>query len=339
MRSPGVLPAEIQDALLTSHGLITSAACRELGLSHDRVERMVRNEALTVLARGVYGAGSAVSALPPWPRFALRSKAFILASPVGAVAADWSAVALHRLPVVSPPPAVPSVIRQGSRGSGSNRTCHGRTRFAAVEDRWISCVDDTRAVLPAIAAVDLFRTCDPLTALVLADAVAARDGSNGMLMRAWEDMRRWPGINRSRWAIERCDPNAQTALESAGRLAFIRAGLPVPASNVWVGESGPRYRLDHYWARERLAAEGDGISKYLIDGDPARALQQEKDREWWLHSKGIRTIRYTWKLAVGSPDELAKRCRSLLTEPALPTDGELQFWTAREGAEILGLHR
>jgi len=339
MRSPQDLPSDIRNALLTKHDLITSADCRALGVSHDRVERLVRNEMLAVLARGVYADGPASAALPPWPRFAVRSRAFVLASPIGAVAADWSAVAPHRLPVGWPPPAVPSVIRQGSRASGSNRTCHGRTRFAAVADRWIACVDDTRAVLPAIAAVDLFRNCDPLTALILADAVARLDKSNDLLVRAWQDMRRWPGINRARWAIEHCDPDAQTPLESAGRLAFIRAGLPVPASNVWVGENGPRFRLDHYWAEERLAAEGDGISKYLIDSDPSRALQQEKDREWWLHSKGIRVIRYTWKLAVGSPHALADRCRILLTEPKLPTSGELRFWTAQEGAEILGLQR
>ena len=173
------------------------------------------------MARGVYADAKSFVSLDSWPSFTLRTRAFLIASPADAVAADWSAVAVHGLPAVPPPPAVPSVIRMGSKSSGSNLTCHGRTRFAAVPERWISEVDGVAVVEPAFAAVDIGRRCHPLTALVLADAVAARDSSSLRLREAWLDMRRWPSINRARWAIDHCDGNAQSALETAGRLAFI----------------------------------------------------------------------------------------------------------------------
>jgi len=334
--APSSLPNEIQHALQSGHGLISASACREIGLSQDRVEGFVRRGGLVVLAKGIYADARAVAALEPWPEFALRSRAFVLASPPGTLAADWSAVAIHRLPTVSGPPTVPSVIRQGSRSSGSNRTGNGRTRFAAVPDRWLMQVDGTAVAHPALATVDLGRRCSPLAALALADAAARLAGSNGQLLSAWDDVRGWPYAKRAKWFVDNSDPDADTALETAGRLAFLRAGLPIPRSNVWVGEYVPRYRLDHYWVADRLAVEGDGISKYLIGNDPARALRQEKERELWLQSKGIRVVRYGWKLAVGSPSVLADRCRMMLGQPALPVAGELRWWSSRAGSEMRG---
>jgi hypothetical protein len=274
----GNLPNEIRHVLNADHDLISASRCRELGLSQDRVEGLIRRGVLVAVAKGVYADARATTGLEPWPRFALRSRAFVLASPPGTMAADWSAVSIHGLPTISSPPVVPSVIRQGSKSSGSNRTCHGRTRFAAVADRWLTEVTGTAVAHPAFAAVDLGRHCDPLAALALADAAASRVGSTVQLMEAWQDLRGWPYAKRARWFAEHCDPNVDSPLETAGRLALLRAGLPIPRSNVWVGEHVPRYRLDHYWVDERVAVEGDGIAKYLIGSDPSRALRQEKER-------------------------------------------------------------
>jgi Transcriptional regulator, AbiEi antitoxin len=333
------VPEELTVALKSGNGLLNSASCRAIGLSYGQIERLVRQGTLVCLARGVYTDAQAMAALGPWDNFALRSRAFVMASPAGAAASDWSAVAIHRLPAIPKPPQVPSVIRVGSRTSGSNRTCNGRTRFASVQDRWFSTMDELAVVTPAFAAVDLARRCEPIAALALADAVARRDVTNKNMLLAWQDMRKWPSINRARWVIDNADADAESALESAGRFAFISGGLALPKSNVWVGDVGPRYRLDHFWAEQRLAAEGDGLKKYHLDDDPGRALGLEKDREWWLHSKGIRVIRYTWKLAVGSPDLLVDRCRTMLSEPALPLNGSLRTWSSREGSALLGLAR
>ena len=333
------LPDDLQLALKNGQDLVNSSTLRQLGMSQDRVETLIRRGGLTVLARGVYADAKSTAALEVWPRFALRSRAFVLASPSGTAASDWSAVALHRLPALPPPPAVPSVIRRGPGSSGSNRTCHGRTRFAAIAEQWMTEVDGVAVLSPAIAIVDLLRRCDTLPGLALADAVAAREGTNCSLLEAWQAMRHWPAISRARWVIDKCDPDAQSPLESAGRLAMLRGGLPVPQSNVWVGERRPRFRLDHYWAEERLAAEGDGLAKYHVHEDPEEALRLEKEREWWLHSKGIRTVRYGWRVAVGMPQELADRCRVMLAEPPLPKAGDFQLWPSRVGAALLGLSR
>lgn len=51
-----------------------------------------------------------------------------------------------------------------------NTTVHGRTRFAAVPDRWLGDADGSAAVHPALAAVDIARRTDRLTGLILSDA-------------------------------------------------------------------------------------------------------------------------------------------------------------------------
>lgn len=335
MARPVRLPDDCRNALMAGSGLLTTASLRTAGVTSRQLARLVDRDVMISLAKGVYADAAAYRALETWPRFALRTRAFIAASPADAIAADWSAVALHRLPATREPPPVPSVIRPTPKRSGSNRTCHGRTRYAAVREPWIAHVDDVAVFAPAVVAVDLARDTDRWRALALADAAANRAGSNENLRMALHDMSLWPGITRARWAVEHADPEAESPLESAGRCAFIHANLPVPLSNVWVGEQYPLFRLDHYWAEQRLAAEADGIGKYLIGDDPAAALRREKDRELWLEAHGVRVIRYTWALATRYPQVLADRCRERLAEPMTPVRQEIRWWPSRTGSAIL----
>jgi len=335
MARPQRLPEDCRDALAAGRGLLTTASLRNAGVSSRQLARLLDRNVMIGVAKGVYADAAAYRALEPWPRFALRTRAFVAASPPDAIAADWSAVALHRLPATREPPSVPSVIRPTPRRSGSNRTCHGRTRYAAVRDRWIAQIDDVAVFAPAMAAVDLARHVEQWRALALADAAANKAGSNGSLMTVLNDMSLWPGIARARWSVEHADPDAESPLESAGRCAFIHAHLPIPLSNVWVGERYPLFRLDHYWVEQRLAAEADGMGKYLIGDNAAAVLRREKDRELWLEAHGIRVIRYTWALATRYPQVLAERCRERLSEPMTPARGEIRWWPSRTGSAML----
>ena len=331
------IPPNLLTALADGAGLVTATRCRELGVSADRIERLLRAGALTALAKGIYAERRIVAGLGEWPGFRLRTRAFVMASPPNTHASDWSAVALHELPTRSGPPPVPSVIRLGSRGSGSNRTLHGRTRFAAVADRWLVDVDGTATLRPSFAAVDLARGLDRRSGLILADAAAGREGSLEGLAQAERDVAAWPRHGRARWAVAHACPDVESPLESVGRYAFLRAGLPVGASNVWVGEDVPCWRLDHYWAEHRLAAEADGIGKYALLGDPTAALRAEKEREWQLQEWGIRVVRYTWTTATLTPDVLAGRIASLLRAEPLPSDRPLRTWSRRDGFLARGM--
>ena len=330
------LPPELLVAIADGGGLVRATDCRRLGVSQDRIDRLLRNGRLVALAKGVYAAGTEIAGLRGWPLFELQSRAFVIASPSDTYASDWSAVALHGMPTKACPPQVPSVIRLGSRASGSNLTVHGRTRFASVPDRWLTDVGGVRTVRPAFTAIDIGRGCDRRMGLMLADATAARDGSRESLAQALQDMAAWPRIKHARWAAINADPDVESALESAGRFAFFRVGLAPSQSNVWVGDGFPRYRLDHYWSECRLAAEADGLGKYHLS-DPVEAMRREKEREWHLQEWGIRVVRYTWQVALAKPDALANRCATMMQAEPLPASRTVQTWPRLVGYQMLGI--
>lgn len=330
------LPPRLATAISDDGGLIRAADCRRIGVSADRIERMLRRKTLVPLAKGVYGDAASVAQLAPWPAFRLRSRAFILASPAGTYGSDWSAVALHQMPTMVDPPAVPSVVRLGSRGSGSNRTIHGRTRFASVDDRWLTEVDGIATLRPAFVAVDLARGCDRRMALMLTDAAATHDRSRAGLAQALLDMALWPHIGNAGWAVTHADVDVESPLESVGRFALLRAGLPTGMSNAWVGEAYPQYRIDHYWPELRLGAEADGMDKYGLP-DPAAAMRAEKEREWHLQEWGIRLVRYTWSTAFSTPDTLARRCSVMMDSAPLPASRNVRIWSRLDGYARRGM--
>ncbi len=329
------IPPLIRDRM-TPAGLVSRSDLLDVGIPRSTVCRWLHDGMLVPVATGIYADPAVVDGADPWERFRLRSRAFVLVSPPNTYAADWSAVALHRLPTVGEPPAMPSVIRPRSTRSGSNRTVNGRTRFASVPSRWLGDADDVPALVPAFAAVDVARRSDRLASLVVADEVAAREGGRESLTAALADIEGWPGDKKAAWAVRHCDPDVDSPLESAGRLAFITSGLPPSRSNVWVGEYVPEYRLDHFWDDHRLGVEGDGVTKYLTN--PAETIKNEKRREWRLQQLGIRVVRYSWAVALGSPGDLAQQVLALMNLPAAPGCG-LRTWSNDEGRALLGLGR
>lgn len=329
------LPGPVRAALTTGGGLVDRQALLRLGIPRTTISRWLDQDGLVPVANGIYVDPGVLRALDPWARFRLRTRAFVMVSPPNAAAIGWSAVVLHGMPTLGAPPDVPSVVRPSRTRSGSNRTINGHTRFGAVPDRWLGEVDAIRVVHPAFTAVDLGRRVDRLTALVVADAAAARDRSRDALAGALADIDEWPGAGQAAWAVRHADGDAESALESAGRCAFIRAGLPPSRSNVWVGEYLPEFRLDHYWEEHRVGAEGDGLAKYRRD--PESAIRAEKRREWRLQELGIRVLRYGWAVALGSPDALAGQARRLLDAPAPPPPVRLRTWSSEEGRALLGL--
>jgi len=319
-------------------GLVRVADCRRLGLSDSGVGRLLDGGLLVKIAKGVYADPRVITGADPWTLFDLRSRAYVLSAARGTHAAGWSAAVLHQLPTNGNPPDRPVGIRLGSRAGGSDVTRNGRTRFVDLPDRMLTRVEGIPTVRPECAAVDIGRRADRLTALMLADAVAAKAESTATLRDALTCLARWPHATRAAWAVEHCDPDTESPLETAGRLAFLDAGIPPSLTNVWVGEYVPRFRVDHYWPDQRVAAEADGLAKYLIT-DPRQAIRDEKDREWWLQSAGIRILRYNYKHAVGTPADLADRCRRLLDGPPLPSDMRIRTWPSRIGSQMRNLSR
>jgi hypothetical protein len=262
------LPGEILELAQHCGALLDGPALASVGVSRATRETLVRRGLLIAIARGMYTVGWLPAELPDWTWFALRSKAFALASAPDAIAAGWSAVALHDLPTLGRPPQLASVFRAGRPPRGAERCARGWTRFASVPEDLMTEIGGVRVLSPAAAAVDVGRRASRLAALVVADGVARRSATSELLGEAASRMWRWPRVSRARWAVARADPDCETPLETVGRFAIITGGLPTPRSNVWIGVGRPRYRWDHYWPEHRLGVEGDGIGTYGLGGHP-----------------------------------------------------------------------
>jgi hypothetical protein len=333
------LPVDVIALLLRGQGLVTTASLQPVGIRRNARATLLRRGLLVAVARGVYSAPALLQSLDEWTLFALRSRAFAMAAPEDAVAAGWSGVALQDLPHLGRPPTAPCVIRRSSPPRGSDASPRGRTRFASLDPGWITMVAGVPVVHPAVTVIDVGRRSGRLATLVVADAVARLPGGPDSMRMALEAMRRWPGSGRSAWAVAHADGDCESPLESVGRYAILRAHLPVPMSNVWLGVDGPRYRVDHYWPEQRVALEGDGVQKYRMTGSRGEddALVVEKEREFELRSWGVAMDRYTWRRALFDPGSVAGRCAAALGGPPLPAHPGLRWWPAAEGYRLRGM--
>ena len=334
------LPSHLIDVLSEQSGAITSAQLAAVGFDRHRTGRWVHRGLLLPLADGVFTASGVRELVDDWTWFAVRSKAFLIASASDAFAGSWSAVALHDLPALGPPPPLPCVIRTGRPPRGTERTANGWTRFATVPQD----LRDTVCGLPVLSApgtvIDIGRRAPRLSTLVVADAVALRAGSTRAMGVALERLQRWPWTPRSRWAVEHADPDCESPLETIGRFAIIQAGLPAPRSNVWLGLDVPRFRVDHYWEHIRHGLEGDGAGKYEL-GRPVASVQEalvyEKDRENEIRSWGVTLDRYLWGRTLRDPRSLSDRCEQAMRRGPLPAHPELRWWTSDDGFRLRGI--
>lgn len=256
--------------------LLTATDFTAAGVSPAALRTAIDDGRLTRLARGVFVPARALDD-DPWRTLRIRTAAFLSTAPPGAIAAGWSAIALHRLPTMTTPPTTPSAIRLRPGYHGSDRTPWGHTRYCMVPDACVTTTDGLPVLDPGFAVCDLVRSNGPLSSLMAADVVARTPLGREQLAQADQSLRRWPGYPRSAWLVRHCDGLSESPLETAGRYAVIRGGLPVPISNAWLGPGWPQARVDHWWPEQAVAGEGDGAMKYQHDA--ASVIAAEKRRQ------------------------------------------------------------
>jgi hypothetical protein len=314
-----VIPPEILELLRSGRGVMTTADARAAGVSAAVIHELSKGGALVRVGRGAYVSKIELEDSTVWDRHALQTRGFI-AGTSNVYAAELSAVAVRRVRRLGKPPPLPRVVRpltddapQAFRRQGASTSKFGVTRTVPLAERYRSQSWGCPTVGPAWMVVDLARTVDRATALVVADAVVGSGTTKDGLKRALPAMRRWPGTERAQWVIEHANGRSESALETLGRLACIEHELPVPVSNAWVGIDRPVYRVDHLWPWHGVVAEGDGAMKYRDAADPATVVAEEKERQWFLEQElGLTVVRYGWDLAYGDRPQLATRFRRVL---------------------------
>lgn len=139
--------------------------------------------------------------------------------------------------------------------------------------------------------VDCARTLRPLQGLILADAGLHNDADPEACQELVRRMAGFRGIARARAVLALADSGAESPRETRVRFELLRAGLPVPETQVMTRTAIGDFWSDIGWPAWRLLLEYDGEEKYTINGTATDAVLQERRRERAIEATGQRMER------------------------------------------------
>ncbi len=273
------------------HGIVTTRQLAALGYTRSSASKANGVGRLKRVHRGVYAVGHEDLS---WNANCLA--AVFAAAP--SVASHWSAAWLWGFVR-----SAPSRLHVTAPTRRSTRKREFVVHFAALADA-------DAAEVEGIPVTSWARTLLDLAPLVPADRLAR------YLRRANElkffDVRlvealltrstRHPGHTALQRAAAGFKPSVRVLRSDVERdfLAVIRAaGLPLPATNVFVG----KYELDAYWEAERFAVEIDVFATHGSRG----SFEADREREDDLLLEGIEVVRVTDVRLEPEPDTVAAR--------------------------------
>lgn len=134
---------------------------------------------------------------------------------------------------------------------------------------------------------DCLSSLPVLDGLVLADSALAAGADRDVLAELVLRAKGYRNIERVRTVLAVADDGAESAYESACRLVLLRAGLPVPSTQVPVDTRVGTVWADWGWPELGVLGEYDGRDKY---DDPTAAMR-EKRRHDALLEAGKRVVR------------------------------------------------
>ena len=154
-------------------------------------------------------------------------------------------------------------------------------------------LDGVRVTSLARTVADCAASLPAREGLAIADAALRLGLDRGEcldLLRARPGRR---GVRRAVPVVELADAGAESPGESRLRHLVLRAGLPVPETQVLVEtQDGPAWG-DLGWPAWRLLVEYDGVGKYTARSTAAEAVLKERRREVLVERAGWRVVRAT----------------------------------------------
>src|SRR5665648_739456 len=164
--------------------------------------------------------------------------------------------------------------------------------------------------------VDCAMTMGPRASLVLADAALRVGVDRGDCARVLAGMQGRRGTPAARAILDLADDGAESPGESSARFVLLRAGLPVPQTQVRVHTHLGTFWSDLGWPEWRLLAEYDGRAKYEANGSASEAVIQEKRRQSAVEEADWRMLRIT-KEDVAQPATLVRRVKCAAPDGAV----------------------
>lgn len=116
-----------------------------------------------------------------------------------------------------------------------------------------------------------------------------------------------PGVRRLRAVLRLVDGGAESPAETRTRLVLVRAGLPMPRTQVHVFDGHGRFvaRCDLGWERWRVVVEYDGADHWSTERGRTRDIR----RYALLSRLGWRVVRVNSELLRACPDEVVAEVR------------------------------
>ncbi|MBM3666947.1 MAG: DUF559 domain-containing protein [Actinobacteria bacterium] len=275
-RKPANPDALVAKWVAERHGVITTAALLEAGLTEPGIRRRVSAGRLHRLHRGVYAVGHAAIS------FEGRCLAAVLALGGGAVLSHRSAAELWGfMPRAEGPIHVTVPSSRGSRsrpGIIVHRSRHLDSSCTAFNA-------GVRLTIPQRTLADLRPGLDR----ELHDRATRKALDLGL--------------------ISRRDAGSETALTRSklerGFLALCRRHrLPKPRVNA---RAGP-YEVDFLWPEQRVIVEADGFEFHRS----REAFERDRARDAELQARGYRVVRVTHRQLRESPRKVARSVKHLL---------------------------
>ncbi|HEX2290550.1 MAG TPA: DUF559 domain-containing protein [Pseudonocardiaceae bacterium] len=120
-------------------------------------------------------------------------------------------------------------------------------------------------------------------------------------------IQRWrggAGCVMARQRLDEADGVAESILETAGRLALLDRGvpLPIPQYQLWAPDGTLVARLDGAYLREKVALEFDGADPHSL----LEAVFRDRWRQNGLPELGWTVLRFTWWDVMRDPDGVAE---------------------------------
>jgi very-short-patch-repair endonuclease len=220
-----------------------------------------------------------------------RFFAAVLACGAGSAVSHRSATEL--LELLRPVPGPIHVTRTGAHRDGPDGVVlHRTTKLPLATCHGIPVTTAARALVDLAATAtthDLGRA--------LEQARIRRLVTESGLLDAVGHQR--PGTTRLKELLAQDPTFTRSKAERALRRLVVKAQLPHPATNVYVGP----YEVDALWAPQRLVVEFDS---WEFHGH-REAFERDRVRDADLQADGYRVIRVTWRQLTKQPEALTAR--------------------------------
>jgi hypothetical protein len=295
--------SRIRAKMASQHGLITRRQALQLGMSEDRIDRLVRTGTWALAHTGVYcEAAFAARFTSHREQRLLADRAASLRIRAPHVMSHHSAAYELDLAVLREPVPITHVTRPGLVGTHHEaKIQHHLAPYAessVVERNGIRCLPAART------ALDIAREHGYLQGLVAADSAYRIGARPTDFAAAISLMKYWPHVTTARDVIASASPDADSVGETLARDLVTNLGFGEPEVQFGLTSDGRTAWCD--LRLHRHVFEFNGRAKYqrvdeggFTSSDPGEVLWFEKRRQDFLCGFKLGMSRLTWDDVLG----------------------------------------